>query len=238
MKTLKTHIRVLTILLILSAGTVSAFGGDDYAISYTPSQAQIIQDTNLTLLTTFSTNYDLAFRKTLDEKHPFFSLYYRDLSTNATSFYMISEAERNMEAKQMARQALYAALQNTVNDVNVLYTIKEYGRSMTSANMSVRDGKMNIDGPTLKNVGNHDDPSPQETLRSSLRLLNNADFGLTFQTSIGQLQTNVTYFVAGRDMLGASISRDIYKDTSLVLDYRMASNENQTLLTLKLPFQF
>jgi hypothetical protein len=109
---------------------------------------------------------------------------------------------------------------------------------MTSANMSVRDGKMNIDGPTLKNVGNHDDPSPQETLRSSLRLLNNADFGLTFQTSIGQLQTNVTYFVAGRDMLGASISRDIYKDTSLVLDYRMASNENQTLLTLKLPFQF
>jgi hypothetical protein len=226
-------------LLGVFPSAVFAFDGTLNRTSfYQPSQVQIVQENNRTFLTTFSNNFDLAFRKTLNDKHPFLSLYYRDLSTNASSVYLMTEADRNAEARLVARQALYAALRDTVNDVNLFYTLKEYGRAMTSANMKVKDGDMNFEGPSLSRAGNHDDPSPQETLRSSLMLINNADFGLNFRTTFGPFHSNVTYFMAGHDTLGASLQRDLFKDASLSLDYRIAPDENRMLLRLKLPFRF
>jgi len=226
-------------LLSLSSTAGFAFDGTLNQTSYfLPSQVQVIEENNQTFLTTFSSNFDLAFRKTLNDKHPFFSLYYRDLSTNAASVYMMTEAERNAEARLVTRQALYTALRETVNNVNLLYTIKEYGRSMTSADMKVKDGDMNFEGPSLNRAGNHDDPSPQETFRSSLMLINNADFGLTFRTTFGPFQSNLTYFLAGHDTLGASLQRDLFKEASLSLDYRVARDESRALLRLSLPFHF
>lgn len=239
---MKKRIQLITIILTLwsvSSTAGFAFDGTLNRTSYfLPSQVQVIQENNQTFLTTFSTNFDLAFRKTLNDKHPFFSLYYRDLSTNASSVYLMTDAERNAEARLVTRQALYAALRDTVNDVNLLYTIKEYGRSMTSADMKVKNGDMNFEGPSLSRAGNHDDPSPQETLRSSLMLINNADFGLTFRTTFGPFQSNVTYFLAGHDTLGASLQRDLFKEASLSLDYRMARDESRALVRLNLPFHF
>ena len=235
------RIQLITLILTLlgvSPSAVSAFDGTLNSTAYPPSQIQIVQENNHAFLTTLSGNFDLAFRKTLNDKHPFFSLYYRDLSTNAPSTYLMTEAERNAEARLVTRQALYAALRDTVNDVNLLYTIKEYGRAMTSADMKVKNGDMNFNGPSLSRAGNHDDPSPQETLRSSLMLINNADFGLTFQTTFGPFQSNVTYFLAGHDILGASLQKDLFKQASLVLDYRLAPDENLALVSLKLPFRY
>ncbi len=232
---------IMLILALLSVSSTAGFAFDgtlNRTSYYLPSQVQIVQENNHTFLTTFSDNFDLAFRKTLNDKHPFFSLYYRDLSTNAPSIYLMTEAERNAEARLVARQALYAALRDTINDVNLLYTIKEYGRAMTSANMKVKNGDMNFEGPSLSRAGNHDEPSPQETLRSSLMLINNADFGFNFRTTFGPFQSNVTYFMAGHDILGASLQKDLFKQASLVLDYRIAPDENRALLRLKLPFRF
>lgn len=235
--------RVLIIILVMAIVAFSTRGGSAFdgslnSPAYLPSQARIVQENNHTFLTTFSGNFDLAFQKMLNDKHPFFSLYYRNLSTNAPSTYLMTEDERNAEARLVARQALYAALRDTVNDVNLFYTIKEYGRAMTSADMKVKNGDMNFEGPSLSRAGNHDEPSPQETLRSSLMLINNADFGLSFRTTFGPFQSNVTYFLAGHDVLGASLQRNLFKQASLVLDYRVAPDENLALLRLKLPFRF
>jgi hypothetical protein len=215
-----------------------AFDGALGSAFYMPSQLQVLQENNHALIITFSNKYDLAFQKTLDEKHSFLSLYYRDLSTNASSTYLLTEAERNAETRLLARQALYVALRETVNDVNLLYTLKEYGRAMTSADMKVKNGDANFEGPSLSRAGNHDDPSPQETFRSSLMLINNADFGLNFRTTFGPFQSNVTYFLAGHDILGASLQKDLFKHASVVLDYRIAPDESLALVRLNLPFHF
>jgi hypothetical protein len=225
-------------MLPCSAAMTYAFDGNPYSTYDSPSHAQIVQENNHSLLTAFSSNYELAFKNTLDDKHPFFSLYYRDLSTNATSTYMMTEADRNTEARLVARQALYSAVQNTFNSVNLLYTLKEYGRAMTSANMKVTNGNMNFEGPSLNKAGNHDEPSPQETVRSSLMLVNNADFGLNFRTTFGPIQTNVTYFLAGHDILGASLQKKLIDQASLSLDYRVAPNESRAMVNLKLPFRY
>ncbi|MBI3995939.1 MAG: hypothetical protein HY349_08190, partial [Nitrospirae bacterium] len=219
-------IALIPALLSLSATEGSAFDGTINSTVYHSSQVQIVEENNNAFLMTFSGKYDLAFRKTLNDNHPFFSLYYRDLSTNAPSVYLMTEAERNAEARLVARQALYAALRETVNDVNLLYTIKEYGRAMTSANMKVKDGHMNFEGPSVNRAGNHDDPSPQETLRSSLMVINNADFGLSFRTTFGSVQSHMTYFLAGHDILGASLQKNLSRKSSLILEYRAATDEN------------
>ena len=221
-----------------SRSAVYAFDGALNNSLYSPFLTDGIQENNRTLITTFSNNLNLAFQKTLTDKHPLLSLYYRDLSTNAGSTYAMSELERNSESRLLARQALYQALQDTVNDVNLLYTVKEYGRAMTSAHLKVKDGNMSMEGPSLDHVGNHFDPSPQEGLRSSLLLINNAHFGLTFRTTFGSVQSNLTYFFAGHDMLGASLQKDLYKETRLVLEYRLATNEDRALISLQLPFDY
>ncbi|HUK55448.1 MAG TPA: hypothetical protein VLY20_02180 [Nitrospiria bacterium] len=207
-------------------------------IIHTPSQADVIQENNRTFLTTFSNNLDLAFQKTLNDRYPLLSLYYRDISTNAGSAYLLSDTERNEESRFVTRQALFKALQDTVNDVNLLYTLKEYSRAMTTANMKVSDGNVNFEGPSLNHAGNHDDSLTQDALRSSLMLVNNADFGLNFQTSFGSVHSNLTYFLAGHDILGASLQKDLSQHSRLVLEYRMAPNENRALLSLHLPFQY
>lgn len=237
------RVRVKSIMLVLAVWAIApsagyALDGTLNSVLYVPSQVRIIQENNSTLITTFSNNLDLAFQKTLNDKHPLLSLYYRDLSTNAGSTYMMSDTERNSEARLVTRQALYRALQDTVNDVNLLYTIKEYGRAMTSARMKVKDGNVNFEGPSLNNAGNRGDPSPQETLRSSLVLINNAHFGLTFRTSFGSVQSNLTYFLAGHDILGASLQKDLSQHSRLIFEYRVAPDENRALVSLQLPFQY
>jgi hypothetical protein len=215
-----------------------AFDGALNASLFPPSQTDGIQENNRTLIITFSKNLDLAFQKTLNDKHPLLSLYYRDLSTNAGSTYAMSDIERNSESRLLTRQALARALQDTVNDVNLLYTVKEYGRAMTSAHLKVKDGNMSLEGPSLDNVGNHSDPSPREGLRSSLLLINNAHFGLTFRTTFGSIQSNLTYFLAGHDLLGASLEKDLSKQTKLILEYRLAPDENRALVSLQLPLEY
>jgi len=237
------RVRVKSIMLTLTIWAVSrsvgyAFDGSLNTSLYSPSLTEGIQENNRTLIITFSNNLDLAFQKTLTDKHPLLSLYYRDLSTNAGSTYAMSDLERNSESRLLARQALYQALQDTVNDVNLLYTVKEYGRAMTSAHLKVKDGNMSLEGPSLDHVGNHSDPSPQEGLRSSLLLINNAHFGLTFRTTFGSVQSNLTYFLAGHDLLSASLQKDLSKQTRLVLEYRFAPNEDRALLSLQLPFEY
>lgn len=239
MKRVRSHTLVLLLTILTSAPRGGyAFDGTLNPIIHTPSQADVIQENNRTFLTTFSNNLDLAFQKTLNDRYPLLSLYYRDISTNAGSAYLLSDTERNEESRFVTRQALFKALQDTVNDVNLLYTLKEYSRAMTTANMKVSDGNVNFEGPSLNHAGNHDDSLTQDALRSSLMLVNNADFGLNFQTSFGSVHSNLTYFLAGHDILGASLQKDLSQHSRLVLEYRMAPNENRALLSLHLPFQY
>ena len=201
----------------------SAFDGTVNPRLFEPAPSEASIENNHTVITTFSKNYDLAFQKTLNDRHWFLALYYHDLSASTGLSSAMTEAERRAETRLVARQALSAAISHTVNDVNVLHTIKEYGRAMTSANLKVKDGSMDFEGPSLSKAGQRDEPSVHETLRSSLVLLNNADFGVSLRTTFwGTFQSSVTYFLAGSDSLGASLQKDLFDQSRVVLEYRMA----------------
>ncbi|MBI3996001.1 MAG: hypothetical protein HY349_08520, partial [Nitrospirae bacterium] len=56
------------------------------------------------------------------------------------------------------------------------------------------------------------------------------------RTTFGSVQSHMTYFLAGHDILGASLQKNLSRKSSLILEYRAATDENRTLLRIKLPF--
>lgn len=188
----------------------------------------------------FSETYDKAFRKKIENRQRLFSLYYQEKNPVLLgSPEALTDAERRTEARILARQALSTVLKETVDDVNVIYNFREYGRSMTSAQVKVEGGTVDFDTPSIRNAGNTEEPTRRETFRSSVVLLNNADFGLSLRTILrGSFHSHITYFLAGGDILGASVTQELGRKTDLKLEYRTAIDENRVLATLTLPLGY
>lgn len=192
---------------------------------------------SIRFFTPSSKSTERIFRKKIENRQNLFSLYYQEKqSVMLGSPAALTDAERRTEARILARQALSSVLRETMDDVNVIYNFREYGRSMTSAQVIVEDGEVTFDTPSLRHAGNTTEPSRSETLRSSVVLLNNADFGLSLRTILwGSFHSNITYFIAGGDILGASVTQHLGYRTDLKLEYRTAVDENRVLATLTLP---
>lgn len=219
-------------------GTGLAFSGSVDPGLFDAAPVSVILEKEKTVFSNFSDKYDRAFRKSLKSRHAFLALYYSDLSTGSGVSHLMSEAERKQEERRLARQALSFALKDTIREVNVLYNIREYGRAMTTADMRVQDGSLDINGPSLKRAGNRQEPSRLESFRSSLVMINNADFGVSLKTRVGSIQSRFTYFLAGADILGASIEKKLTRRSKLVLEYRIAPDESQALVKIQLPTWF
>ena len=241
MRSLKWGSRI-TLLLILSLGsfipmTVLAFDGSVNSSLFKNSDSKSDVEDRPNFFSTFGKNYDLAFQKTLNN-HSVLMLYYNDLSRGTGQSHLMSDAERRTEDRILLRQALSTALQNTVKDINLLYTVKEYGRSLSTAELKVQDGGMSFSGPSMERAGRREEPTGREVIRSRLMLINNADFGFSLRTTMGAYQTGFTYFLAGGDRMGASLEREFLKNSNLILEYRVGSDEERALARLQFPFPF
>ncbi len=191
-------------------------------------------------VSSLSKSYDQAFRRKIENRQAVFSLYYQEQnSVMGVAPDMLTDAERESEARVFARQALSSVLKETVRRVNVVHNMKEYGRSVTTAELKVQNGEVGFEGPSLDRAGRVEEPGRDETLRSSFVLINNIDFGLSLRTVIlGSIRSNVTYFLAGRDVLGASLTKDLSRHADFKLEYRIAADENRALATVTLPFGY
>lgn len=190
-------------------------------------------------VSSLSKSYDQAFRRKIENRQAIFSLYYQEQnSVMGVAPDMLTDAERESEARILARQALSSVLKETIRRVNVVYNLKEYGRSMSTAEVRVLNGEVSFEGPSLARAGRVEETVRNETLRSRVVLINNADFGLSLRTVIrGSIHSNVTYFLAGRDVLGASLTKDMSGRADFKLEYRVAADENRVLATINLPFK-
>ncbi len=229
---------IFAIFWVFCPGKAFGFDGTVNPALFSSPEATFTLEKSYNPLSNLSKEYGQVLRNGADRKPSFLALYYQDQSSYAGISGLVTEAERGRQARIMARRALSSAIRRTVNDVNLLYTIKEYGRAVTSANMKVEDGKVDFEGPSLSKAGNHEEPSIRETIRSTLVVVNNADFGMSLRTKLGSFQSRLTYFLAGRDILGVSLSRDLPRQSSLILEYRVAEDRNQFLAKLRLPVWF
>jgi hypothetical protein len=146
--------------------------------------------------------------------------------------------EVEAQAKLLARQAIYQALAETVNDVQVLYRMKEYGTNLTTAEVAVKNGELDFDGPSIEdrsdsasNNGRIESPA---SFSSRLKLDAGIDLGLSWRTTFDRFEYRLTYFLVSEDFLGMSLHTKITDRTSIGMTYRVGPNERRTIATLSI----
>lgn len=242
---LKAVITVMLICLVpltpvpgLGRSLGMAFEGDIAATLSLPTSEEITSRNTESPFNYFSHLYAKAFRKTLDDKHFAVAVYFSDLSggllMTADGPWLAAEAEA--QAKILARQALYAAIQDTVNEVQILHRVREYGRSLTTAEVKMREGELDFVGPSLTRAGRgleeETDSGTQDFFRSRLTVSAGLDLGLSWRTTIGPVESRLTYFLVGEDLLGATLSRRLTDWSRLDLTYRTGPDEQRALATM------
>src|SRR3990172_5069780 len=241
----KAVITVLTICLIAMApmtpwgGSLGmAFEGDIAAGLSLPTSEEILSRNTESPFNYFSHLYTKAFRKTLNDKHFSVAIYFSDLSggllMTADDPWLTEQTEA--QAKILARQALYAAIQDTVNEVQILHRVREYGRSLTTAEVKMKEGEMDFAGPSLTRAARgseeETDFGNQDFFRSRLTVSGGVDLGLSWRTTLGPVESRLTYFLVGDDLLGATLSRRLTDWSRLDLTYRTGPDEQRALATL------
>ena len=188
----------------------------------------------------FPSLFDLEFHKSLQNRFVFLSFYYGDsfdsMGRLADDGWWIQN-EMQDEGRLLAKRALMGALSRTVENVDTLYRAREYGRSLSSADVRVQNGKFDIAGPSLSRAGNSDESvGLRESFRSSLTLTNGLDLGLNWKTTAGPFKLLLTYFITGRENVGMSLERDLGRYAGLSVSHRISPSEAKTLATLNINF--
>lgn len=213
-----------------------AFEGDIAATLSLPTSEEITSLNTESPFNYFSHLYTKAFRKTLNDKHFAVAVYFSDpsggLLMTADDPWLAAEAEA--QAKILARQALYAAIQDTVNEVQILHRVREYGRSLTTAEVKMKEGELDFAGPSLNRAGRNldEDSGSEDFFRSRLTVSAGVDLGLSWRTTIGPVESRLTYFLVGEDLLGATLSRRLTGWSRLDLTYRTGPDEQRALATM------
>ena len=212
-----------------------AFEGEITTSLSLPTPEEITSRNTETFINHFSHLYTEAFRKTLNGKHLDVAIYFSDPSYS----YLLSPDNpwlAETQAKILARQALYSAIQDTVNEVQLLHRAREYGRSLTSAEVKMKEGQLDFEGPSLTKAGRdldgESDSSSRDFFRSRITVNAGLDLGLSWRTTLGPVESRLTYFLVGDDLLGATLSRRLTDWSRLDLTYRTGPDEQRALATL------
>jgi hypothetical protein len=203
-----------------------------------PTSEEITSRNTESLLNQFSRFYTNAFRKTLRDKHLTVAIYFNDpaygyLMTSNDSW-RLGEAEA--QARRLAREALYVAIQDTVNDVHLLHRVKEYGRSLTSAEVRMKEDGLDFEGPSLAKAGHGSEAQGHfgqpDFFTSRLMVSAGMDLGLSWRTTLGPVESRLTYLLISDDLVDATLSRKLTRRSQVGLTYRTGTDEQKALITL------
>ena len=144
--------------------------------------------------------------------------------------------EVEAQAKRVAREAFYDVLSDTVNKVPFIHRIRDHSRSLREAEIRIQDGQLTFRGPSLDPAaaieGAGRDAGSGWDFRSQLKLNGGSDLGLSWRTTFGPLDYQMTYFPANNDFLGMNLKNRINDWTSIDLSYRMGSDALSAIATI------
>lgn len=228
-------------VMIFMCSQVAGGGGAWAQVSFSePTKEEILRLNVGSGLTRIPTLFEYHFEKTMNEKPLFLAFFYSDpfsaVQSSPQDAWWIQEDLEN-EGRYLARRALMSALGRAVDDFQTVHRYREYGKSISRADLTVNEGEMTFAGPSLENAGRTSDHSnPADDLRSTLSVTNGFDLGLNWKTTSGPYRFLVTYFLTGKDDFGLTLDRALAFKTDLSLTYRLAPSESTSLATLNLRF--
>jgi hypothetical protein len=144
-------------------------------------------------------------------------------------------------AREVAQKALRSVLRQTMEQVDLLQTLKTYGERMTLTQLRVTSNDIQMSGPSLNN--SLDDPadvlskSPALSVKSGMSLTDSIHPAPMIQAYMGEVNSKVIYDpLAGGDWR-LSLGRSITSRSSVEMVYLLRSPDDQNLLaTFRLGF--
>jgi hypothetical protein len=185
-----------------------------------------------TFLNNIDTLYTQAFHKTLKGRYLVAAIFYSDRSSlGFDDPWLTKEAED--QAMTLVRHAFYRAVQDTISEIEILNRLREYGRNLSSAELSVEDGHLDLQGPSLVRTGPVTGSVASDSFRSRLMVDTGieADLGLSLETNLGPVQSRLTYFINSDALFGMSVRRRMTDWSSLDLAYRALIDDHRALAT-------
>jgi hypothetical protein len=138
-------------------------------------------------------------------------------------------------ARSVAQKALRSVLRHTMEQVDMIQTLKTYGERMTLTQLRVTSKDIQMSGPSL-NHSLDDAPvdglskSPGLSLRSGMSLTDSIHLAPMIQAHLGELNSKVIYDpLAGGDWR-FSLGRSITSRSSVEMVYLLRSPDDQNLL--------
>ena len=194
---------------------------------------QIDSQDSGTFLNNINNVYTEAFQESLQGKYLVAAIFYRDRSSDLLGLETLGlEREAEIQARALVRRSLYKAVQDTISEIELLNRIREYGRNLSSFEISMRSGQLDFQGPSLNRTHQGTDSAWGNSFRSRLMVDAGTEFGLSIQTKMGSFESQMTYFMTGSDILGVDLHREFNGWSRLNLIYRLQSDNQRALATL------
>jgi hypothetical protein len=181
--------------------------------------------------------FSTAMKKNLQGKNLVMAIFMSDYSSGrlivSDDPWLADEVED--QAKLMAREAIFEGLARTVNSVRVLRRVRDYGRSLSTAEVTVKEGKVDFNGPSLDPNGASPDPQgdTESSLHSRLKLEGGVDLGMSWRTTYGPFEYRMTYFLIGGDVFGVTLENRLNDWSRLAMNYRFAFEDQRAIASLR-----
>jgi hypothetical protein len=150
---------------------------------------------------------------------------------------------QQVQARRVAQSAFRSMIQQTVEQVDVLHTLKTYGEQLTFSQFRVTsNNEVRMSGPSLKdsldNSGiDRPEKNPILSVRSGMSLTDSIHVAPMIQARLGAVRSKMVYDpIAGGDWK-FSLGRTITSQSTVEMVYLFKSTDDQDLLaTLRFGF--
>jgi hypothetical protein len=149
---------------------------------------------------------------------------------------------REEEARWIARRALRSVVRQTVERVDILYTLRTYGERLTMTQLSISPGNIQVQGPSLEDPAHGSGANgllkrPVLSIRSGMDLTESARPAPTIRANLADFDSKVVYDPIGGGDWQFSLGRPLtaYSDVEMVYLFRTTDEQN-LLATFRLTF--
>ena len=218
------------------SGAPALAGDADRLYSY-PTWDDVSTGNTENFLNSVEDHFSSAMMKNLQGRNLVMAIFLSDYSSGRLIYsddpWLADEVE--YQGKLMAREAIFEGVARTINGVQPLRRIRDYGRSLSTADVTVREGKVNFSGPSLDpSAGSAENADDSDTeFHSRLRLEGGVDLGMSWRTTFGPFEYRLTYFLVGGDVFGMSLEDHLTDWARLALNYRSGIDDQRAIATVR-----
>ena len=147
-----------------------------------------------------------------------------------------------VQARRVAQNAFRSVIRQTVEQVDLLHTLKTYGDQMTFTQLRVSSNDVQVSGPSLKdspedNRTGGPSKSPILSVRSGMSLTDSMHIAPMIQAHLGDLSSKVIYDPIAGGNWRFTLDQSITSHSTVEMVYLLKSTDQQDLLaTLRFSF--